>query len=56
MARVINAEVVLAMIEQAQQAFANEALRNPPTGPFAANYHHGVFKGMEIVRINILTR
>jgi hypothetical protein len=55
MSRVIQVDVLLGMIDQAQVSFAIEALSHKPA-PGAADYNFGVITGMKSVRQNILNK
>jgi hypothetical protein len=56
MSRTIQVEVLLGIIDQAQTTFSVEALKRAPDGGHAAYYHHGVIRGMEAVKENVLNR
>ncbi len=56
MSRSIQVDVLLGIIEQTQREFAVDALSRMPDDGNAAFYHHGVYRGMESVKINVLNR
>jgi hypothetical protein len=56
MARVIQVDVLLGIIEQAQTRFALESARQRPEGDHAAHYTHGVYNGMESIKQNVLNK
>ena len=56
MSRTISVDIVLAMIEQAKTDFSVEATSRMPSNDHAAYYNHGVIRGMDTVKANILNK
>lgn len=54
MSRVIPVDVVLGMIDQAEQRFVMESARKRPENDHAAHYVHGVVSGMDLIRKELI--